>query len=127
MLLVHARASEEAFVEAGGGVARYDVMYNDFVLVGPDSDPAEVTGMTSIQGAQAQVAKREVLFASRGDATGTHKKELSLWGDTGIDPSGASGGWYRETGSGMGATLNTGIGMGAYVLSDRATWETYGN
>lgn len=127
VLLVHARASEEAFVEAGGGVARYDVMYNDFVLVGPDSDPAEVTGMTSIQGALAQVAKREVLFASRGDASGTHKKELSLWGDTGIDPSGASGGWYRETGSGMGATLNTGIGMGAYVLTDRATWVTFGN
>lgn len=127
VLLVHAKAAEEAFVERGGGLERFDVMYNDFVLVGPASDPAGVAGQASIETALAEIAEKEALFASRGDDSGTHKKELALWDSAGADPSIASGTWYRETGSGMGATLNTGIGMGAYVLTDRATWVSFGN
>ncbi|MGJ8604355.1 MAG: substrate-binding domain-containing protein [Marivita sp.] len=127
VLLVHAKASEEAFVAAGFGTERMDLMYNDFVIVGPAADPAGVVGMTDVQGALAQIAEKAALFASRGDDSGTHKKELSLWSASGVDPTAASGQWYRETGSGMGATLNTGIGMGAYVMTDRATWITFGN
>jgi tungstate transport system substrate-binding protein len=127
VLLVHAKPSEEAFVEAGYGTGRTDLMYNDFVLVGPAADPAGIDGMTDVQGALGQIAEKGALFASRGDDSGTHKKEISLWSDTGADPTAASGDWYRETGSGMGATLNAGIGMGAYVLTDRATWITFEN
>lgn len=127
VLLVHAKAAEEAFVAAGFGTARRDLMYNDFIIVGPATDPAAVSGMTDVQGALAQIAAKSALFASRGDDSGTHKKEMALWSDTGVDPVAASGGWYRETGSGMGATLNTAIGMGAYVLTDRATWISFAN
>lgn len=127
VLLVHAKASEEAFVAAGFGTRRTDLMYNDFVIVGPEADPAGVSGLTDVQGAMAQIAESGALFASRGDDSGTQKKEMALWSDAGVDPTSASGAWYRETGSGMGATLNTGIGMGAYVLTDRATWITFGN
>lgn len=127
VLLVHAKASEEKFVADGFGTERTDLMYNDFVVVGPAADPAGVAGMTDVQGALAQIAERGALFASRGDDSGTHKKELQLWADSGVDPTAASGEWYRETGSGMGATLNTGIGMGAYVLTDRATWISFEN
>ncbi len=127
VLLVHARPAEEAFVATGGGVARFDLMYNDFVLVGPDADPAGARDTEAIGDALQRIAGSRALFASRGDESGTHKKEMTLWQDTGVDPVAASGTWYRETGSGMGATLNTGIGMGAYVLTDRATWITFGN
>lgn len=127
VLLVHARAAEEAFVANGGGVARADLMYNDFVIVGPTTDPAGIGGTSDVTNALNAIAGAEALFASRGDDSGTHKKEVSLWRSAGVDPAAASGGWYRETGSGMGATLNTGIGMGAYVLTDRATWITFGN
>ncbi len=127
VLLVHATPSEEAFVEAGYGTGRTDLMYNDFVIVGPADDPAGVGGMTDVQGALGQIAEKGALFASRGDDSGTHKKEVSLWSDTGVDPTAASGDWYRETGSGMGATLNAGIGMGAYVMTDRATWISFEN
>jgi len=127
VLLVHARSAEEAFVARGGGVQRFDLMYNDFVIVGPVEDPAGVNSQTSIETALQQIADSGALFASRGDDSGTHKKEMSLWETAGIDPDQASGTWYRETGSGMGATLNTGIGMGAYVLTDRATWVSFGN
>lgn len=127
VLLVHAKAAEEAFVARGGGVERFDVMYNDFVLVGPDADPANVDGTVSIKDSLVKIAEYQAIFASRGDDSGTHKKELSLWAGAGLDPVSASGTWYRETGSGMGATLNTGIGMGAYVLTDRATWISFGN
>lgn len=127
VLLVHAKSAEEQFVAEGGGVARSDLMYNDFVLVGPASDPAGVTGGADIVAALTKISDAEVRFASRGDNSGTHKKELAIWADAGIDPSGASGKWYRETGSGMGTTLNTGIGMGAYILTDRASWITFGN
>ena len=127
VLLVHSRAAEEKFVADGYGVERFDVMYNDFVIVGPPPDPAGVAGMTDAVAALAKIAGAESTFASRGDDSGTHKAELALWKETGIDVQAASGRWYRETGSGMGATLNTGIGMGAYVLTDRATWIAFGN
>jgi len=127
VLFVHSRPAEEKFVADGFGVSRADVMYNDFVLVGPPDDPAGIAGTTDITDALAKVAATESLFASRGDDSGTHKAELRLWSAAGIDPSDASGTWYRETGSGMGATLNTGTGMSAYVLTDRATWIAFGN
>jgi len=127
VLFVHAKAAEEAFVAAGHGVARFDVMSNDFVIVGPPSDPAGVAGMTDAVAALARIAQANAPFASRGDDSGTHKAELRLWDAAGVDVAAASGGWYRETGSGMGATLNTGTGMGAYVLTDRATWTAFGN
>lgn len=127
VLLVHAKSAEEKFVADGGGVERSDLMYNDFILVGPEDDPAGVNGGTDIVVALTAIAETEARFASRGDNSGTHKKELAIWEDAGVDPSGASGRWYRETGSSMGTTLNTGIGMGAYVLTDRASWITFGN
>ncbi len=127
VLLVHAKAAEEDFVADGGGVARDDLMYNDFVIVGPESDPAGLNGSTDVTAALIKLSGSEALFASRGDDSGTHKKERALWTAAGIDPTAASGAWYRETGSGMGATLNTGIGMGAYVMTDRATWISFDN
>lgn len=127
VLLVHARASEEQFVADGWGVERFDLMYNDFVLVGPANDPAGITGGNNITDALTTIATSESPFASRGDDSGTHKAELSLWTEAGIDAQAASGSWYREIGSGMGTTLNIGIGMGAYVLTDRATWIAFGN
>jgi len=127
VLLVHAKAAEEKFVAEGGGVTRTDLMYNDFVIVGPKDDPAQVTGMKDAAAALKRIAGKQALFASRGDDSGTDKKEKALWAATGVDPSGASGSWYRETGSGMGATLNAGIAMNAYVLTDRATWLSFEN
>ncbi len=127
VLLVHHRASEERFVAEGYGVKRHDVMYNDFVLVGPGADPARVRGQTDATRALAQIAGARALFASRGDDSGTHKKEQDLWAAAGLDPVEANGTWYRETGSGMGATLNAAAGMGAYALSDRATWMAFQN
>lgn len=127
VLWVHAKAAEEAFVAAGHGVERADVMYNDFVLLGPADDPAGVAGGEDMVAALQRIAASGVPFASRGDDSGTHKKELQLWDLAELDPRGDSGRWYRETGSGMGATLNVAIGMGAYVMSDRATWIKFGN
>lgn len=127
VLLVHARAQEEQFVADGGGVERFDLMYNDFVVVGPASDPAGVAGMTDAAAAFAKIAAAEAPFASRGDESGTHTKELQIWKAAGVDAEAASGGWYRETGSGMGATLNAAVGMGAYALTDRGTWISFEN
>ena len=127
VLLVHAKPAEEEFVAKGYGTQRSDLMYNDFVVVGPKADPAGVAGMTDAGAALARIAKAGALFASRGDQSGTHQKEQALWQAAGIDPAPASGEWYRETGSGMGATLNAGIGTGAYVLTDRATWISFDN
>ena len=127
VLFVHAKPAEEKFVADGHGVARFDVMHNDFVIVGPPSDPAGVAGMTDAVAALTKLAEAEAPFASRGDDSGTNMAELRLWKETGIDVEAASGGWYRETGSGMGATLNIGTGMGAYVMTDRATWIAFGN
>jgi tungstate transport system substrate-binding protein len=127
VLLVHHRPSEEAFVAEGYGVRRHDVMYNDFVLVGPRADPAGVRGRTDAAQALAQIAGARAPFASRGDDSGTHKKELGLWTAAGLDPSATGGAWYRETGSGMGAALNAAAAMGAYALTDRATWLAFRN
>ncbi|MEO9780218.1 MAG: substrate-binding domain-containing protein [Sedimentitalea sp.] len=127
VLLVHAKPAEEKFVAEGWGVARKDVMYNDFVLIGPEEDPAGIAGGDDIVAALKEIASAEAPFASRGDDSGTHKAELRHWGAADIDVTTHSGDWYRETGSGMGATLNAAAGMDAYVLSDRATWIAFGN
>jgi tungstate transport system substrate-binding protein len=127
VLFVHAKAAEEKFVAEGHGLKRSDVMYNDFILVGPPADPAGIAGTKDITAALTKIAETEAPFASRGDDSGTHKAELKLWKEAGVDAAAASGDWYRETGSGMGATLNTGTAMGAYVLTDRATWISFGN
>lgn len=127
VLFVHAKASEEKFVAEGYGVERFDVMYNDFVIVGPSSDPAGVAGSKDAAESLAKIKDAAAPFASRGDDSGTHKAELNLWKSAGIDPRQFSGGWYRETGSGMGATLNTAVGMNAYAMTDRATWISFGN
>lgn len=127
VLFVHAKPDEEKFVEAGYGVKRFDVMYNDFVIVGPRSDPAGVAGMTDATATLTKIAAAKAPFASRGDDSGTHKAELKLWQAAGVDTKAASGSWYRETGSGMGPTLNTAAGMGAYALTDRGTWLSFQN
>ncbi len=127
VLLVHAREAEEAFVANEYGLKRHDVMYNDFVLIGPASDPARVRGAGSATEALRRIAAARVPFVSRGDDSGTHRKEISLWKTAGLDPAAGRESWYRETGSGMGATLNIAAGMGAYTLTDRATWISFGN
>lgn len=127
VVLVHARTAEEAFVAEGWGVARHDVMFNDFALVGPAADPAAVKGMTDVVAALKKIAAVNAVFLSRGDESGTHLKEQALWADAGIDVDAASGTWYRETGAGMGTTLNTATGMGAYTLTDRGTWISFNN
>lgn len=127
VLLVHAKSAEEKFVGEGFGVERFDVMYNDFVIVGPANDPAKIQSAKTIEESLKRIASSESVFLSRGDNSGTHKKELALWKSAGIDPKPASGKWYRETGSGMGATLNVAVGMNAYVMTDRATWISFGN
>ena len=124
VVLVHARPAEEQFVAEGYGVERLDVMYNDFVLVGPGDDPAGIAGMTDAVEALTNIAETRSTFASRGDDSGTHKAELALWRQAGIEPSGR---WYRELGSGMGATLNTAAQMPAYTLTDRGTWISFEN
>ena len=127
VLLVHAESDEKQFVADGWGVERFDLMFNDFVLVGPAADPAGLEEADSVGEALTRISLSGMFFASRGDDSGTHKKELALWRSAGIDPSEASGGWYRETGSGMGATLNVAVGMNAYCLTDRATWISFAN
>ncbi|MFA7429123.1 MAG: extracellular solute-binding protein [Rhodospirillaceae bacterium] len=124
VVFVHDTASEEKFIAAGFGVDRKPVMYNDFVLVGPANDPAKVKGGQDISKALAVIAKAEAPFASRGDDSGTHKAEQRLWKDAALTPAAP---WYRETGSGMGPTLNTAAAMGAYALTDRGTWLNFKN
>ena len=127
VLLVHAKPAEEKFVADGYGVKRFDVMYNDFIVVGPPADPAGVAGMEDGPAALAKIAEAGAAFASRGDNSGTHKKELRLWTAAKVDPGAHSGTWYRETGSGMGATLNVAVGMSAYAMTDRGTWISFKN
>jgi len=122
VVLVHDRVSEAQFVAQGHGVARHQVMHNDFVIVGPNDDPARIRGLDSAAGAFGRIAETTSVFASRGDDSGTHKKELGIWRATGVDAVSASGTWYRETGAGQGATLNTAVGMSAYAISDRGSW-----
>jgi tungstate transport system substrate-binding protein len=126
-LLVHDRVGEDKFVASGNGIDRRDVMYNDFVIVGPKSDPAKVKGMKEASAALAKIAAAKAPFASRGDDSGTNRKELRLWKEAGIDVKKAGGSWYRELGAGMGPTLNTSAGMNAYTISDRATWGNFKN
>lgn len=127
VLFVHHKPSEEKFVEEGYGISRRDVMYNDFVLVGPESDPAGVASAKTASEALAKIAEVEAPFASRGDDSGTNKTELAQWKAAGVDVKAVSGDWYRETGSGMGATLNTAAAMNAYTLTDRGTWLNFKN
>jgi tungstate transport system substrate-binding protein len=127
VLLVHAKSAEERFVADGDGVMRSDVMYNDFVIVGPASDPARLAAIDDVRVALTKLANAQAPFVSRGDDSGTHKKELSLWAVVRIDPSKHSGSWYREAGSGMGATLNAAVAMNAYTMTDRATWIAFNN
>ena len=127
VLLVHARPDEEQFVAEGWGVERKDVMYNDFVIVGPGVDPAGITKVETAPEAFARIAATKAPFVSRGDDSGTHKAEMALWRKAGVDAVAASGSWYREAGAGMGSTLNTATGMGAYALTDRATWASFRN
>jgi tungstate transport system substrate-binding protein len=125
VLLVHDRATEDAFVAEGFGLPRRDVMYNDFLIAGPAADPAGVRGAARAADALAKVAAARAAFVSRGDDSGTHKAELRLWRAAGVDPKPASGSWYRETGTGMGATLGVASELSAYVLTDRATWASF--
>ncbi|MEO0484465.1 MAG: substrate-binding domain-containing protein [Pseudomonadota bacterium] len=125
--LTHAPEAERAAVAAGHFTHRREVMYNDFVVLGPRDDPAGIAGAATAGAALVQIADAEAIFVSRGDESGTHRAELALWQAAGRDPRGASGRWYRETGTGMGATLNTAVAMGGYALSDRASWLTFGN
>jgi tungstate transport system substrate-binding protein len=127
VLFVHDKPSEEKFVAEGWGVKRFEVMYNDFVVVGPGKDPAGIAGSKDVVAAYKTIADAKAPFVSRGDDSGTHKAELRLWKDAGVDVKAASGTWYREAGTGMGATINTGVGMGAYVFTDRATWSSFKN
>lgn len=127
VLFVHHPPSEQKFVADGLGLERHAVMHNDFVLVGAAGDAAGIRGMIDAAAALRLISAGEHEFVSRGDDSGTHKKELALWETAAIDPRPASGSWYRESGSGMGATLNTASGMDAYTLADRATWARFGN
>jgi tungstate transport system substrate-binding protein len=127
VVFVHAKAQEEKFVADGFGVKRFDVMFNDFVVIGPKSDPAKIKGSKDVVAAFKAIAETGSPFVSRDDKSGTHAAELALWKKTGLDPAGSKPAWYREIGQGMGAALNTAGSMGAYVLSDRGTWLAFKN
>jgi len=127
VVFVHDRVAEQKFVDAGWGVDRREVMYNDFVIVGPKSDPAKVGGSKDVVAAYKKIAAAKAPFASRGDSSGTHAAELRIWKEAGIDVKTAGTGWYRETGSGMGPTLNTASAMNAYAFTDRGTWLSFKN
>jgi tungstate transport system substrate-binding protein len=127
VVLVHAKPQEEKFVADGFGVKRFDLMYNDFVLIGPASDPAGIKGSNDVSAAFQAVARKASPFVSRGDKSGTHAAELALWKGAGLDPAAAKPAWYREIGQGMGAALNMAGASNAYVLSDRGTWLSFKN
>jgi len=126
VVFVHAKSQEERFLAEGFGVKRFDVMYNDFVLIGPKGDPAGVKG-NDIETALKTIQAKGTPFVSRGDRSGTHAAELVLWKQAGIDIAAGKGPWYREIGQGMGAALNAASGMNGYVLSDRGTWISFKN
>lgn len=127
VLLVHHEPSEREFVAKGYGVERHQLMYNDFVIVGPASDPAGIEGLQDASKAFQKIAEVRAKFVSRGDESGTHLKELEIWDNAGIHVADASGTWYRELGQGMGPTLNTAAAMNAYTLADRGTWISFDN
>jgi tungstate transport system substrate-binding protein len=126
VVFVHAKSQEEKFLAEGFGVKRFDVMYNDFVLIGPKADPADVKGK-DIETALKTIQAKAAPFVSRGDKSGTHSAELALWKQAGVDIAATKGPWYREIGQGMGAALNTAGAMNGYVLSDRGTWISFKN
>ena len=126
-ILVHAKSAEEKFVADGYGTHRREIMYNDFVLIGPTDDPAGIAEARTVTEALQKIAEAKAVFVSRGDDSGTHKRELSLWTSAGLDPSTFAPRWYRAAGAGMGATLNTATGMQGYVMSDRASWLNFAN
>lgn len=125
-ILVHSRSAEEDFVSQGHATHRREIMFNDFVIVGPETDPAALGDATSAADALRRIAGAKPDFVSRGDNSGTHNREGLLWRQAGLDPA-TFGVWYKEVGAGMGAALNTAAGLGAYVLSDRASWLNFGN
>ena len=127
VVFVHAKSAEEKFLNEGFGVKRYPVMYNDFVIAGPKSDPAKIAGMKDVTGALKKIQASQSPFVSRGDKSGTHIAELALWKQAGINIDTDKGAWYRETGQGMGPALNTASSMNAYVLADRGTWLSFKN
>ena len=127
VVFVHDQPAEQEFVAEGFGVTRRPVMYNDLVLVGPKSDPAKVAGGKDILEAMRKVAAAQATFVSRGDKSGTHAAELRYWKDAGVDLDAKKGGWYKDTGSGMGPTLNTASSMNGYVLTDRGMWLSFKN
>jgi tungstate transport system substrate-binding protein len=127
VLFVHHKPSELLFIKKGFGVKRFDVMYNDFIIVGPKSDPAKINNIKRVTDAFVLIASSRSNFVSRGDESGTHKREQVLWQAALIDPIKDNGTWYREIGAGMGVALNTASAMGAYTLSDRGTWLSYRN
>ena len=127
LLIVHHRESEDRFVTEGYGLGRDDLMYNEFVLIGPREDPAQVSGAHNVTEALRRIPHSGSTFVSRGDDSGTHKRELKLWAGANVRVQPASGDWYWETGTGMGPTLNTAAARNAYVISDRATWAAFGN
>jgi tungstate transport system substrate-binding protein len=127
VVFVHAKSAEEKFLAEGQGVKRYPVMYNDFVLIGPKSDPAKIKGMKDVGKALATIKDKQADFISRGDKSGTHVAELSLWKASGIDIEKDKGAWYKSIGQGMGAALNTAGASNGYVLSDRGTWIHFKN
>ncbi len=126
-ILVHSKAAEEKFVEEGYGTHRREIMYNDFVFIGPGDDPANIAQAKTAAEALAAIENAKATFVSRGDDSGTNRKEIALWKTAGLDPESFDAGWYRAAGAGMGATLNTASGMNGYVLSDRASWLKFGN
>ena len=127
VVFVHDRVAEQKFVDEGFGIDRREVMYNDFVIVGPKADPAKIAGGKDVIGALKKIAGSASSFTSRGDKSGTHAAELRYWKSAEIDPQSGKGSWYRETGSGMGPTLNTASAMGAYAFTDRGTWLSFKN
>jgi tungstate transport system substrate-binding protein len=127
VVFVHDRPAEDKFMAEGQGVKRFDVMYNDFVIVGPKSDPAHIAGDKDVVDALRKIAATKAPFISRGDRSGTHEAELRLWKQAGIDAASAREGWYREIGQGMGAALNMASSSNAYLLSDRGTWLSFKN
>jgi tungstate transport system substrate-binding protein len=127
VVFVHARTLEEKFVAEGFGVKRLEVMYNDFVLIGPKTDPAKVAGGKDVLEAFRKVKAAQAPFVSRGDKSGTHFAELQIWKEAGIDIAKDKGRWYRDTGQGMGPALNSAAGMNAYILADRGTWLSFRN
>jgi tungstate transport system substrate-binding protein len=127
VVFVHAKSAEEAFIAEGNGVKRYPVMYNDFVLIGPKSDPAGIKGMKDVGAALKAIMAKGALFVSRGDRSGTHIAEINLWKASGVDIEKEKGPWYKSIGQGMGAALNTAGASNAYVLSDRGTWISFKN